>query len=277
MYLLVNTVSRIVRASYPILWLYTGFLFILGSLIGVKNGGEISVSFIPYVLWFFAGANLFGMLLNDYFDQKIDAHNPRKTGPKLLTYEYALGIGAACISYLGIAVAYPNPEIIAWVLVAVLANVLYSMPPIRLKERPPFDLLIGPTSYLSALFAGYTFTLGWPTPTAALAGILFFCGIDLAFKTLDIEADTRTNVRSSAVLLGRKTALSAAALCIIGAGIGAAFIRPYYMLAILPYLSILYFMKNANDSGSRELLNARLPIWYTVAGFIVTLVYWILV
>ncbi len=269
-----STIHRIVRASYPALWPYTGFLFILGILIGLKNGGSLSPALIPYVLWFFIGANLFGMLLNDYFDQTLDAHNPRKTQLKLSTHEYILGIAVALISYCAIAALFPNLPIFVWVVVAIVANAAYSIRPLRFKERPPFDLLVGPASYFSALCAGYGLVAGWPTPIAIMAGILFFCGIDLAFKTLDIEADTQENMHSSAVLLGRSYALAGSVILILGSGALLAQVNQYYVFATLPYLYIVYTLRNTNDISSRNILNERLPIYYAVAGFIVTFLYW---
>lgn len=258
-------------ASYPELWAYTGFLFLFGAIIAVNGGGAFPPYFAPYLIWFFAGANLFGMLLNDYFDQALDSNNPRKTKPRLSTHEYALGIAVALLSYVAIAVLFPNLYVAVWVAVAVAANAAYSIPPLRLKEYPPFDVLGGPASYLSAVLAGYALGGGgWPDVIAAGAGIFFFSGIDLAFKTLDIEADARGGIRTSAILLGRKTSVLVSALLILGAGGLISLHNPLYGLAVLPYLAIVAILTGANSDAARRVLDARLPLYYCAAGFAVT-------
>ncbi len=272
-----QSIRRIVLASYPELWTYTGFLFIFGALAAAKNGSTPSPYLFPYLVWFFPGANLFGMLLNDYFDQELDAHNPRKTTLRLSTGEYISGIAVALVSYAAIAVAFPNLQATVWVALAVAANIIYSTPPLRLKEHPPFDVLGGPASYLTAVFAGYALGGGgWPSPVAAVAGVLFFCGIDLAFKTLDIEADSRGGIRTSATKLGRRNALALSGVLLLGAGGLISLRHTLYSLAVLPYLCIIILLRTAHSDNARRTLDARLPAYYFAAGFVVTALFWIL-
>lgn len=255
--------------------MYTGFLFIFGSLVAVRGGGVVPPYFAAYLAWFFVGANLFGMLLNDYFDRELDKHNPRKTKTRLSVREYVLGIAAALLSYALLAVLFPNLQALVWVLVAVFANIAYSVPPLRLKEYPPFDVLGGPASYLTALLAGYALCGGgWPSVEAGLAGLLFFCGIDLAFKTLDIEADAEGGVRTSATVLGRTSALVVSALLMFGAAFFVGLERPLYALGALPYLLIFTALHRARTQQERTVLDARLPTYYFAAGFLVTVAFW---
>lgn len=261
----------ILKASYPQLWGYTGFLFIFGVLAALSQGATLPLHALAYLAWFFVGANLFGMLLNDYFDRALDAHNPRKRASLLTPREYALGITAGLGSYVFLAYLYPNPIAATWVALAVAANILYSMPPLRLKEVPPFDVLGGPASFLTAILAGYAIAGGgWPDPLYAIAGLLFFCGIDLAFKTLDIEADARGGIRTSATRLGRRASLFAAAALIASAGALAAAAHPLYGLGVLPYLLIVGRIARGHDDTQRELLDKALPVYYFLAGFAVT-------
>lgn len=272
-----KSVRSIILATYPELWMYTGFLFIFGALVAVKGGSPPSLHILPYLLWFFSGANIFGMLLNDYFDRSLDKHNPRKTKPKLQPREYAYGITAALLSYAVIAVLFPDFYAAVLVVVAVAANAAYSIPPLRLKERPPFDVLGGPASYLSALLSGYVVAAGyWPQPLAVFAGLLFFCGIDLAFKTLDIEADARGGVSTSATILGRTASLIYSAFLVSGAGVLISLYSPLYGLAVLPYLVIITVLNGANNNTAIVSLDTRLPLYYFGAGFVVTLLYWTL-
>lgn len=261
----------ILKASYPQLWGYTGFLFIFGMLAALSRGATVPLHALAYLIWFFVGANLFGMLFNDYFDRTLDAHNPRKRPSPLTPREYALGITAGLASYVFLAYLFPNPIAATWVATAVAANILYSMPPLRLKEFPPFDVLGGPASFLTAILAGYAIAGGgWPEPVYALAGFLFFCGIDLAFKTLDIEADARGGIRTSATLLGRRVSLLAAAALIAIAGALAAAAHPLYGLGVLPYLLIVGRIARGHDDAQRERLDTALPVYYFLAGFAVT-------
>lgn len=267
----------ILAASYPELWAYTGFVFIAGALVAVKGGGRIPLSFIPYAAWFFVGANLFGMLLNDYFDRELDAHNPRKTKTPLAPRDYALGIGAALLSYTVLTILFPNVQAAVWVAVAVAANAAYSIPPLRLKERPPFDILGGPASYLTALLAGYALGGGgWPSAVPMLAGFLFFSALELAHKTLDIEADARGKIRTSATILGRRRSLVVAVGLMLASGALVGLYNPLYSLAAFPYLAVFSAFRNTSSDETLKKLNARLPVYYSAAGFVATLLYWTL-
>lgn len=262
---------RILQASYPELWGYTGFLFIFGVLAALAGGTVPPLHTLAYLVWFFVGANLFGMLFNDYYDRALDAHNPRKQKPCLTEREFALGIGIGLGSYALLAYTFPSPIAATWVFLAVMANVLYSMPPFRLKEFPPFDVLGGPASFLTAVFAGYAVAGGgWPNTEAALAGLLFFSGIDLAFKTLDIEADARGGIRTSATLLGRTGALLLSGFLLATAGASIAALEPLFALGILPYLGILFLIARGTDESARAKLDRRLPAYYFLSGFAVT-------
>lgn len=262
---------RILQASYPELWGYTGFLFIFGALIALSEGSVPPGHALAYLAWFFVGANLFGMLLNDFYDRALDAHNPRKSKPALTNEEFAAGIGLGLGSYALLAALFPNPIAATWVAMAVAANVAYSIPPLRLKELPPFDVLGGPASFLTAVLAGYAVAGGgWPDPLAAFAGILFFCGIDLAFKTLDIEADRAGGISTSATTLGRRYSLVAAGALLVGAGAAIAAIDPRFAIGIAPYLGILFLISNGTTESQRARLDRALPAYYFLAGFSVT-------
>lgn len=265
---------RIFKASYPPLWLYTGFLFLLGGMAATKQGLSLPGYFWAYLAWFFVGANLFGMLLNDYYDRALDAHNPRKRQERLHPAEYAWGIAAGLGSYALLTYCYPLPETSLWVGLAVLTNLLYSMPPIRLKEWPLFDLAVGPGSYFTAILAGYAAAGGGlPSSLALCAGILFFSGIDLAFKTLDIEADMQGGITTSAVALGRSKSIALSLFLIAAAGCCIGIYRPAYILGILPYLAIVALIYKARSTDARSALDSALPRYYLLAGFTVTFVW----
>lgn len=269
---LLSPIRRILLASYPGLWLYSGGLFLFGLLGAYKAGFSLLPAALWYGLWFIGPANIFGMLLNDYFDRTLDEFNPRKRAPKVSGRACMTGIGLALGSFLILYALYPSIPVLFCVLVAIAGNVAYSVPPLRFKERPPLDVLIGAFSYLPIAVAGYVLMAGTlPGAPVLAAGLFFFTALDLAFKTLDIEADTRGGLHTSATYLGRPAALVFALVLLFMTGAVLTTIDTLYVLAVIPYMAIVALLFNARSNESRNRLDSTLPRYYAVAGLIVSI------
>lgn len=164
--------------------------------------------------------------VNDYFDRDTDAINPRKTesslfaglkptnalvqvGPRMI-------YGVLCLSVL---LLLSVSSIGALCLVALLgAAVIYSAPPLRLKEKPPLDSLLN-----GFLYFALPFLLGWAmsgslqgVPWPRLWGlVLATAGFHILASSIDYTADTRAGVRTIATALGFRAALTLAAGCVV--------------------------------------------------------------
>src|SRR3989344_1738078 len=274
---MLTRIRHILAASYPELWPYTGFLFLFGTLSALKEGVPLPFSFLPYWLWFFAGANIFGMLLNDFYDRKLDADNPRKNRLRLTFPEYWWGIAISLLAFVLLEALWPEIGVLWWVVVAIVINVAYSAPPLRLKTLPPFDLLGGPGSYLTAILAGYALVRdAWPSLSVSIAGCLFFVALDLAFKSLDIEADRRGGIRTSATILGRRGSALAASRVLGGAAVFLSLGHPLYAFAVLPYLGVTALIQGATTDAKRSRVNRLLPYVYVASGVAVTVAFYLL-
>jgi 4-hydroxybenzoate polyprenyltransferase len=90
----------------------------------------------------------------------------------------------------------------------VLAAWLYSVPPARLKERPPLDSIANGVGYFLLPFAmGYSLGADVRTiPSRYYFLTLCVCGIHALATALDYEADRAAGHRTLAVVTGRRGA-----------------------------------------------------------------------
>lgn len=258
---------RIIHSSHPRLWPYIGFLFLFGVLAGWTEAADMR-ALLAYGSWFTVGLSMFGFLVNDYFDRDLDAHNPRKR-PFILSAGEAFGALAAVLAALAlIYYSFPSLTVASLIVIALGANLLYSAPPIRFKRTPFIDILIGPASFFTPLLAGYVLAAhALPPLTAVLGGTLFFGGIELAHKSLDIEADIRGGIRTSATVLGARSSLLIALLLVAGAAACIGMLDPRFALGALPYALVL---AGVQQWRTHPRIDRFLPYAYSAAGFIVT-------
>jgi 4-hydroxybenzoate polyprenyltransferase len=110
------------------------------------------------------------------------------------------------------AAATGNAFNIAATACLVLVAWLYSVPPVRLKERPPLDSLANGVGYfLLPLAMGYS--LGSDPRTMSLRFYLLalcVCGVHALATAADYEADKAAGHRTLAVCFGRRAAAACA-------------------------------------------------------------------
>jgi lycopene elongase/hydratase (dihydrobisanhydrobacterioruberin-forming) len=200
-------ILKLLRQSRPIFWVYTGGLYLLGAVWGaVAVHTRVpweSALFLCAWAWFAWGENFFGVFLNDYFDRNIDARNPRKrvSWDEWLAPASWMLVALSVLAYLPLALSFQK----LWLygLVLLVGNILYDVPPVRLKIRPPFDLLIGACCALPPLFGSYTLVSGeWPPFWAILTGVLIWIGFDFVDKLYDAKADAAAGLTTTATALG---------------------------------------------------------------------------
>jgi 4-hydroxybenzoate polyprenyltransferase len=146
------------------------------------------------------------LTVNDRYDLPTDRGNPRKANAPLVTglltpadlTRWHRGSVAAAVA---VASAIGGAFLIGTVVVLILGR-LYSVPPIRLKGRPGFDVAV------NALVVGVFGPLaGWTLhrpatdypPVLALLGLLLAAALYLPTTVLDRAADERAGYETSAV------------------------------------------------------------------------------
>lgn len=207
---------RLVMIIRPIFWPLYPILFIIGLN---AAGGKLSIIGWPIILQIIAltfPAALLTYGINDAFDRKTDARNPRKknlvegTAISQIDAEEIKKLAPFAIMLLVISsLLTANLENILLMALFSLAMYFYSAPPIRLKERPPLDSLINGFFYFLAPFAlGFSLCAPIYSISSQLVLLLFTCaaGLHALAAVTDYEPDKKVKNNTVAVWLGQRGA-----------------------------------------------------------------------
>jgi 4-hydroxybenzoate polyprenyltransferase len=162
--------------------------------------------------------NLIGCGLNDIYDYESDCRSPRRRavwGAVVRDEDRPLVFRASLfmlpVIVLGACVTRNWDNIVATVCLLLVAW-LYSVPPLRLKERPPLDSLANGLGYFLLPFTmGYSLNANpriMPLKYYLLA--LCVCGVHALATAADYEADRAAGHRTMAVAFGRRAAAAVA-------------------------------------------------------------------
>lgn len=197
-------------SSRPISWVNTGFPFVAGYIF---TGGALNWYFWVACFYFLIPYNFLIYVVNDVFDYESDVRNPRKNSIEggLLPPETHRFMLAATVVFNAVVLAYlvafgtPASNLLLAVIVGLAVS--YSMPPVRLKERPFLDSINSSLHFVSPLLFAIALT-GWRAEywpyTAAF--FLWGCASHAFGAVQDITADRKANIASIATYLGaRKT------------------------------------------------------------------------
>lgn len=198
-----------VKISRPGLWFPTIWIYLVpfGDQVGFWQSGLfwLGLFFVTFPL------NYLVYGLNDYNDEKADAVNTRKGNflfgakasrshlnglPKKITVVVLPFI--AIFSYLA------GFKMFLLLVFMIVVNILYNFKPFRIKERPPFEIVIQVGYVTTAFFAtelNNLDVLPWQTLTYLA---LFAFQAHIAGEIMDIEPDLESGKRTTATLLGRK-------------------------------------------------------------------------
>jgi 4-hydroxybenzoate polyprenyltransferase len=151
--------------------------------------------------------------LNDYNDVAADTLNDRKGN-----FLFGAKASVATLSKVPMWIALVNlPFVIYFVYVSgwqmflllsfmVLVNIIYNFKPCRIKERPPFEILIQVGYVMTALFSLLLNTrpmLPWLTMVYLC---LFAFQAHIAGEIMDIEPDRKAGKKTTATFIGRRNA-----------------------------------------------------------------------
>lgn len=205
----------LVQVSRPIVWPVLPLVYLLGLH---AAQAEVTTAAIMQLASLTLPMNLIGCGLNDIFDYESDRRSPRRraiwgatvgAGERALVWRAALAMMPLMVVA---AAATRNRDNFMASVCLLLVAWLYSVPPTRLKERPPLDSLANGLGYfLLPLTMGYSLGAdprGMPLRYYLLA--LCVCGVHALASAADYEADRAAGQRTLATRFGRRTAAALA-------------------------------------------------------------------
>jgi len=227
-------------------------------------------------------ATIFG--LNNVTDAKIDARDPLKQTNGInpialgqLTQREAMIPLLGCgLLALGLAAWL---SVLPWAFLALTIGVLYSLPPVRLKERAGLDLLAHSLLPLSILLMGMAAAQA-NHPLRAAVGAAWVCLISAKSDTTnlirDYDSDREHNIGTTAVRVGIQAVwwlrlgllLAAAGLLLFAGWWGAFSLLPALLVAVIVALEILAIFRPGYYLLKQRLL---LRLSYTAGGGIFVL------
>jgi 4-hydroxybenzoate polyprenyltransferase len=205
----------LIQVSRPIVWPVLPLVYMLGLH---AAEAEWNLAAIVQLIVLTFPMNLIGCGLNDIFDYESDRRSPRRR----LVWGVVVGsddrslIWRVCVAMMPLVVfsgmATRNWNNFVATVALVLVAWLYSVPPARLKERPPLDSLANGLGYfLLPLTMGYS--LGADPRTMPLRYYLLalsVCGVHALASAADYDADNAAGHRTIATVYGRRAAAAVA-------------------------------------------------------------------
>lgn len=229
----------LVQVSRPIIWPVLPLVYYLGLH---AARAPLSSAAIAQLLLLTFPMNLLGCGLNDIYDFDSDRRSDRRRkvwGTVVRPEDRAL-VWWSCLAMAPLVIAGSLCTLrhlnVAATIGLLLAAWAYSVPPLRLKERPPLDSLSNGLGYFLLPFAmGYGLNenpLTMPLKYYLLA--LAVSGIHALATAADFEADRAAGHRTFAVAFGQR---AAAAFALITFALALA-LGDYHGTAVRVFLAI---------------------------------------
>jgi len=272
--------KRLFLISRPRFWMYP-----IGSvLIGIGCSGPLSLQIstfpiiILWLLYFTFPSNIFMYGINDIADTDTDKNNAKKDEYEVRisrndNRNIIISIIITHIIFLPI-LFYSSKDVIYLFLVYIIFNILYSLPPVRLKRIPIIDSLSNGIICAAVGLIGYLIAGGTEVAIfAVMAGFLWSTAMHAYSAIPDIEADKKSKVSTIATLLGtKKTLYFCLYIYILIAIIFISNSYPYHSLLTLPYIIlILMSINKENKKGDVFSVYKKFPYVTYVVGYLVYL------
>jgi 4-hydroxybenzoate polyprenyltransferase len=209
---ILSRLKFLIQVSRPIIWPVLPLVYGLG--LNASHAAVSAVALLQMLLLTFP-LNLIGCGLNDIFDFESDRRSPRRRalwGAVVSKQERPIVLRSSLamvpLIIIGAALTQNWINILATVLLLLVAW-MYSAPPIRLKERPPFDSLANGLGYFLLPFVmGYSLNADpFTMPLRYYLLALCVCGVHSLATAADYDADLAAGHRTMAVAFGRRTAI----------------------------------------------------------------------
>jgi 4-hydroxybenzoate polyprenyltransferase len=206
----------LIRISRPFLWPILPMVYYLGMH---AAGATLSAIAVVQMALLTLPVNLVGCGLNDLYDIESDRRNSRRRAvwsAVVVEVDHAR-IWRACVVMAPLVLVGSLLTRSWWNIAATCGMLIvawaYSVPPVRLKERPPLDSLSNGLGYFLLPFVmGYSLgadPLAMPLKYWLLG--LCVCGIHALATAADFDADAAAGHRTFAVAFGQRSAAAFAA------------------------------------------------------------------
>jgi 4-hydroxybenzoate polyprenyltransferase len=205
----------LIQVSRPIVWPVLPLVYFLG--LHAANA-DLNIAAIMQSLVLTFPMNLIGCGLNDIFDYESDRRSRRRRfvwGAVVGNEDRPL-VWRTCLTMMPIVLlsgaATRNWNNFVAVVALVLIAWFYSVPPARLKERPPLDSVANGLGYfLLPLIMGYSLGADPRTmPVRYYLLALSVCGVHALATAADYDADKAAGHRTLATVYGRRSAAALA-------------------------------------------------------------------
>ena len=208
-------VRGLIELIRPELPFAAGICVIIGEIIAFGGFPSFQNLFLGFMWGFFLSSP--AMIINDYFDIEVDKINsPNRPLPSGLI-QPATAIALAVITTLiGMAVsAFIGMTAVLLYIIFWLVGFLYNW---KLKEMGLLgNLLVSSSVAITFILGGIVVREPWNKTVwiLSLMVFLFDLGEEIAADAMDIEGDKKRNIKSIAILIGKKNALRISALLFV--------------------------------------------------------------
>lgn len=273
--------KQLLVSSRPISWVNTAFPFVAGYLFTTQN---IGLYFWVACVYFLIPYNVLIYVINDVFDYESDVRNPRKNsieGGLLPPYTHRFMLVASALSnvpFLIYLLAQGSAASNGVLIIAVLAALSYSVPPLRFKERPFLDSINSSLHFVLPLIFALTLTgmepAYWPY---IIAFFLWGCASHAFGAVQDITADRKASIHSVATYLGAKQTVRMSAILYV-AVLGIVIVLGWpsiimalpcvlYIAMVVPYWNVTDAKSETANRGWKQFL-----IINQLSGFLITII-----
>ncbi len=250
---LTNRLLYLIQVSRPIVWPVLPLVYALGVH---AAHAEFSSLAIAQMLLLTFPMNLVGCGLNDIYDYESDRLSPRRraiwgavVAPADRPFVFSACVAMIPLVILGACLTRNQHNFMATVSLVLVAW-LYSVPPYRLKERPPLDSLANGLGYfLLPLMMGYSLNAN-PQQMPLRYYLLALCvaGVHALATAADYDADLAAGHRTLAIAFGRRGAAALACAAFVAAwffgDFGSVSVRVYIAACTLVTLAATLFPRN---------------------------------
>jgi 4-hydroxybenzoate polyprenyltransferase len=268
---------QILKLSRPSFWFYLAGPFFVGFTFGAQSLIDFNMDFFILLFYFLIPANILVYSINDLADEKIDILNAKKENKEIRVNEsnkIAVKIAFYFSLFCSLLVLFmlKDQTSILLFLAFIFLSIFYSLPPIRFKTKIFLDFISNILYILPGILGFYEATSLLPNWIFILASMFWAFAMHLFSAVVDIEPDTKANIKTSAVYLGLKKSLllcflfwSISWLLIWYSGVFNHFV---YIFMIYPLLPLYVLWKKNIDL---ERVYWWYPVINIVLGFILFL------
>ena len=200
-------VRGLIELLRPELPFAAGVCVIIGEIIAFGSFPSFLKLFLGFVWGFFISSP--AMIINDYFDIEVDRvnspHRPLPSGLILPTTAIYLAITTTLIGL--VASVFIDKSAVLLYILFWLIGFLYNW---KLKEMGLLgNLLVASSVAITFILGGIAVGEPWNKAVWILSLIVFLfdLGEEIAADAMDIEGDKKRNVKSIAIIIGKKNAL----------------------------------------------------------------------